>query len=156
MNRRTKTCLLVLLFGLAMTTIPLRGEDTEADIKKLKLDIATNVDYLAALIKTDAERTDDDRMIMKRLAKSQVSTVSQAKDLARTYHNKHTGLRGDEGPRAVGLFKLGKNVKDFSLENDLIWVIRIVNMGNTIRDEMWVSSTTGAVRSMLGGPKDEK
>lgn len=51
--------------------------------------------------------------------------------------------------RVVGLVRLGVDVAGFATSGDLVWVVQIEHAARGVTQEVWVSSTTGAVRTML-------
>ena len=48
------------------------------------------------------------------------------------------------------------NVPGFAASGDLVWVVRYSILGSGVSQEMWISSTTGAVRTMLPVRKHPK
>ena len=108
-------------------------------------------DYLWLVNVPDPKQLAVDLQEMRlRLEKSKVGTVESAKSLA--LHHKLTagrGLLAEEGASVVGLLRVGVEVPAFAKRGDLIWVVRIVHMWHGVTQEMWISSTTGAIRSML-------
>ena len=59
------------------------------------------------------------------------------------------GLLAEEGASVVALVRVGVEISGFAQRGDLIWVVRIVHMWHGVTQEMWISSTTGAIRSVL-------
>ena len=61
----------------------------------------------------------------------------------------HEGLLAEEGATVVALLRMGRDVPAFASREDLVWVVRIVHSFRGVTQEMWISSTTGAVRTLL-------
>jgi hypothetical protein len=98
----------------------------------------------------------DERALLDKLGKEKVPSAEEAERVATGYQLKNGGLLAEEGTRVVGLLRLGADVPGFASDGDLIWVVRFTHLFRGVTQEMWVSSTTGAVRTMLptrGKPK---
>ena len=99
--------------------------------------------------------------LLETLAQSKVPTAEEAKTVALWTKVRAGGLLAEEGARVVGLLRLGVDVVDFAASGGLVWVVRIEHMRRGITQEVWVSATSGAVRTMLprtssaGGPHEE-
>lgn len=91
----------------------------------------------------------DLRGLLERLDKSRVPTAEKAAGVALGAKLKAGGLLAEEGPRVVGLVRLGVDVAEFAASGDLVWVVQIEHGVRGVTQEVWVSSTTGAVRAML-------
>jgi hypothetical protein len=89
------------------------------------------------------------KAILEKLEKSKIPTVDRAKGVAVEYKRKSEGLDAREGWKVVGLLRIGINVADFADSGDLIWVVRFSLQGAGLSQEMWINSTTGAIRTML-------
>ena len=62
----------------------------------------------------------------------------------------HSGpLDARETLKVVGLLRIGVNIPGFADSGDLIWVIRFEMTSWGVSQEMWICSTTGAIRTML-------
>jgi hypothetical protein len=96
----------------------------------------------------------DTRALLNKLGKEKVPSPEAAKRVATGYKLKNGGLLAEEGTKVVGLLRLGVDVPGFARDGDLIWVVRFSHLFRGVTQEMWVSSTTGAVRVML--PTKEK
>jgi hypothetical protein len=111
-------------------------------------------DLLWALRRSDRHNLGSGiRDLLDRLAKSKVPTEDKARGAALGAKLK-TGLLADEGAQVTGLIRLGVDVADFADRGDLVWVVRITGIGRGVTQEVWVSSTTAAIRAML--PLDAK
>ena len=113
---------------------------------------ARNVlDFLWLLDAPDKSKlTDDQRDVLRRLEKSKVPTVAEAKKAATQYKVKADGLLAEEGSKVTGLVPLEVDVPDFAKRGELIWIVqfRIFRHG-ALTQEVWVSSSTGATRAMF-------
>jgi hypothetical protein len=69
------------------------------------------------------------------------------------YKIEHGGLDARAGSKVTALFLLGQDIADFAKEGDLIWDVKITRGADRISDELWISSTTGQVKSILLQPK---
>jgi predicted TIM-barrel fold metal-dependent hydrolase len=87
--------------------------------------------------------------LLETLAQSKVPTAAQAEGVALGTKLRSGGVLAEEGARVVGLLRLGVDVADFAAGGDLVWVVRIEHMTRGVTQEVWVSTTTGAVRTML-------
>jgi len=94
--------------------------------------------------------------LVKRLEKGKVPTTRKAEETAIAHKLKHGGLLAEEGAKVAALLRIAVDVPDFASSGDLIWVVRISHLvRGGVTQEMWISSTTGAIRTMLpvGKPK---
>jgi hypothetical protein len=89
------------------------------------------------------------RRLLETLDKSKVPTAEKAEEAALWAKLKAGGLLAEEGARVVGLVRLGVDVAEFATSGDLVWVVQIEHAVRGVTQEVWVSSTTGAVRAML-------
>jgi hypothetical protein len=89
------------------------------------------------------------KAILEKLEKSKVPTADKARGVAVEYKHKSEGLDAREGWKVVGLLRIGVPVPDFANAGDLIWVVRFSLQGDGVSQEMWISSTTGAIRTVL-------
>lgn len=79
---------------------------------------------------------------IQKLAKSQVPHAEDAQSLALEAFQKMPGLDARENWRTTGLFRAGRDVKDFAKEGDLVWEVRISRSGSGVSGIIWVSTTT--------------
>jgi hypothetical protein len=93
--------------------------------------------------------------LVKRLEKGKVPTTRKAEEAAIAHKLKHGGLLAEEGAKVEALLRIAVDVPDFASSGDLVWVVRISHLARGVTQEMWISSTTGAIRTMLpvGKPK---
>jgi hypothetical protein len=96
------------------------------------------------------------KAMLEKLEKSKVPTAEKAKAVALEYRLKSGGLDAREGEDVVGLLRIGITVPEFADNGDLIWVVRYSMLGWGVTQEMWISSTTGAIRTMLPVQKQPK
>ncbi|MGH7389611.1 MAG: hypothetical protein ACREM3_09165 [Candidatus Rokuibacteriota bacterium] len=89
------------------------------------------------------------RSALERLDRSSVPTVEKATSAALRFEMAHGGITAEEGARVVGLLRIGRDVPSFAGQGDLVWVVRIDHSFSGVTQEMWISSTTGQVRTML-------
>jgi len=89
------------------------------------------------------------RRLLETLDKSKVPTAEKAEGAALGAKLKAGGLLAEEGARVVGLVRLGVDVAEFATSGDLVWVVQIEHAVRGVTQEVWVSSTTGAVRAVL-------
>ncbi len=89
------------------------------------------------------------RRLLEALDMSKVPTAERAEGVALGAKLKAGGVLAEEGPRVVGLVRLGVDVPAFATRGDLVWVVLIEHAVHGVTQEVWVSSTTGAVRAML-------
>ena len=89
------------------------------------------------------------RRLLETLDKSKVPTAEKAEWAALGAKLKAGGLLAEEGARVIGLVRLGVDVAEFATSGDLVWVVQIEHSVRGVTQEVWVSSTTGAVRTML-------
>jgi hypothetical protein len=87
--------------------------------------------------------------ILEKLDKSIVPTAVKAEEKALEYKLKSEGLDAREGWKVIGLLRMGVTVPEFAESGDLIWAVRFSMPSWGLRQEMWISSTTGAIRTML-------
>jgi len=87
--------------------------------------------------------------LVKRLEKGKVPTTRKAEEAALAYKLKHGGLLAEETAKVVALLRIAVDVPDFASSGDLVWVVRISHLGRGVTQELWISSTTGAIRTML-------
>jgi hypothetical protein len=112
-------------------------------------------DLLALLAVRDRSKlAAEERALLDKLGKEKVPNPDAAENVATGYKVKNGGLLAEEGTKVVGLLRLGADVPEFARGGDLIWVVRFTHVFRGVTQEMWVSSTTGAVRAML--PTQEK
>jgi len=120
-------------------------------------ELADPNDLLRLIKATDKQVIDSPhyRSVVKRLEKSKVPTTRKAEQEALAYKLKHGGLLAEEGAKVVSLLRIAFDVPDFASGGDLVWVVRISHLDRGVTQEMWISSTTGTVRTMLpmGKPK---
>lgn len=89
------------------------------------------------------------RRLLETLDTSRVPTGERAEGVALGAKLKAGGVLAEEGARVVGLVRLGVDVPGFAPRGDLVWVVLIEHAVHGVTQEVWVSSTTGAVRAML-------
>ena len=89
------------------------------------------------------------RSLLEALEKSKVPTAEKAEEAALWAKLKAGGLLAEEGVRVTGLVRLGVDVAQFATSGDLVWVVQIEHAVRGVTQEVWISSTTGAVRAML-------
>jgi hypothetical protein len=94
--------------------------------------------------------------MLEKLEKSKVPTARKAKSVAIEHKLNSGGLDAREGVKVVGLLRIDITVPDFADSGDLIWVVRFSILGSGVSQEMWISSTTGAIRTMLPLQKQPK
>jgi hypothetical protein len=102
------------------------------------------------LLGSDPENLSSDyRQVLDTLENSQVPTVEKAEDEAIRFKLASGGLLAEESVAVVGLLRIGVELPTFANSGDLVWVVRISHQFRGVTQEMWISSTTGAVRTML-------
>lgn len=89
------------------------------------------------------------RHLLEALDKSKVPTAEKAEEVALGAKLKAGGVLAEEGVRVVGLVRLGVDVAEFATGGDLVWLVRFEHSVRGVTQEVWVSSTTGAVRATL-------
>jgi hypothetical protein len=89
------------------------------------------------------------QQVLDSLEDSKVPTVEKAEDEAIRFKLASGGLLAEEGVAVVGLLRIGVELPTFANSGDLVWVVRISHQFRGVTQEMWISSTTGAVRTML-------
>jgi hypothetical protein len=94
--------------------------------------------------------------MLEKLEKSKVPTAEKAKHVALGCKLNSGGLDAREEWKVVGLLRIGITVPEFANSGDLIWVVRFSMIGWGVTQEMWISSTTGAIRTMLPVQKQLK
>jgi hypothetical protein len=100
--------------------------------------------------KDKGKLAEEERQILEELARCKVATVEKAEDSAIKYKLKAGGVSATEVPQVVSLVPLGIDVEDFAKRGDLIWIVQFRQFGFTqITQEVWISSTTGAVLAIL-------
>ena len=92
--------------------------------------------------------------ILTVLDASKVPNADRARDIAIRFKLAHGGLRAEEGPKVVGLLRIGRDLPPFASRGDLVWVVRISHSWLGVTQEMWIGSASGEVRAML--PVDER
>jgi hypothetical protein len=92
--------------------------------------------------------------ILAALEASKVPTADRARDIAVRFKLAHGGIRAEEGPKVVGLLRIGRDLPPFASRGDLVWVVRIAHSWLGVTQEMWIGSASGEVRAML--PVDER
>jgi hypothetical protein len=114
-------------------------------------------DYLWLLeVEDEANLSTEFRNKLRILSASKVPTVSQAKKVAFSYKFKSLGgVAAEEAFDVVGLVQIGIDVKDFVKRGDLIWDVRVSHLFYGVTQEMWISSTTGAVKCIFAAQKKE-
>jgi hypothetical protein len=156
MKLQINSCSAVFLLAGAIAMLTFSTIQSTAKENQNVADLIAPPNYLAGLRKSDADRSDHERALLMRLEASKLPTTKKAESAAIGYKMTHGGLLAEERPCVIGLIQIGKDVKDLAQKGDLIWVVRIVDLTRRATDEMWVSSTTGVVRAVLGAAKDEK
>jgi hypothetical protein len=102
------------------------------------------------LLGSDPENLSSDyRQVLDSLENSQVPTVEKAENEAIRFKLASGGLLAEESVAVVGLLRIGVELPTFANSGDLVWVVRISHQFRGVTQEMWISSTTGAVRTML-------
>ena len=92
--------------------------------------------------------------ILTVLDASKVPNADSARDIAIRFMLAHGGLRAEEGPKVVGLLRIGRDLPPFASRGDLVWVVRISHWWLGVTQEMWIGSASGEVWAML--PVDER
>ena len=92
--------------------------------------------------------------ILTVLDASKVPNADRARDIAIHFKLAHGGIRAEEGPKVVGLVRIGRDLPPFASRGDLVWVVRISHWWLGVTQEMWIGSASGEVRTML--PADER
>lgn len=92
--------------------------------------------------------------ILTVLDASKVPNAARAQDIAIRFKLAHGGLRAEEGPKVIGLLRIGRDLPPFASRGDLVWVVRISHSWLGVSQEMWIGSASGEVRAML--PVDER
>lgn len=96
--------------------------------------------------------TGDELLPLKGLSQCKVSTPESARAFAR---GKGT-MSAHVNSRVIGLVRVGQDAPDFAAKGDFVWIVRFshAGLGSEVNwgvwKEVWVSSTTGKTRSMLG------
>jgi hypothetical protein len=106
--------------------------------------------YAARLATENADLTEQQREILSRLENTQISIADEAR---RTALGATAARQGDP---IVSLVRLGRDVDGFAEKGDLVWIVRFIASleGGAIggvTDEIWISASSGAVRSVLDG-----
>jgi hypothetical protein len=102
------------------------------------------------LLGSDPENLSSDyQQVLDSLENSQVPTVEKAENEAIRFKLASGGLLAEESVAVVGLLRIGVELPTFANSGDLVWVVRISHQFRGVTQEMWISSTTGAVRTML-------
>ena len=91
----------------------------------------------------------DYQQVLDSLEDSKVPTVERAENEAIRFKLASGGLLAEESVAVVGLLRIGVELPAFANSGDLVWVVRISHQVRGVTQEMWISSTTGAVRTML-------
>jgi hypothetical protein len=87
--------------------------------------------------------------LLDSLAKSKVPTTEKAEMEAIRFMMASGGLQAEETVSVVGLLRIGVDLPTFATSGDLVWIVRISHQFRGVTQEMWISSTTGEVRTML-------
>ena len=87
--------------------------------------------------------------ILTALDASKVPNADRAGDIAIRFKLAHGGLLAEEGPKVVGLLRIGRDLPPFAARGDLVWVVRISHSWLGVTQEMWIGSASGEVRAML-------
>ena len=92
--------------------------------------------------------------ILRVLDASKVPNADRAREIAIRFKLAHGGLRAEEGPKVVGLLRIGRDLPAFASRGDLVWVVRITHSWLGVTQEIWIGSASGEVLVML--PIDER
>src|SRR3972149_4701265 len=106
-------------------------------------------DLLWALDRDSQSLGQELQRIRKALETSKVPSPERAIDEAIRFMFAQGGILAEEHVKVIGLFRLGIDAVQFSSKGDLVWVVRVSHLFQGVTKEMWISSTTGVVRSML-------
>jgi hypothetical protein len=128
-------------------------EPTKADPAAARSDLGN---FLPLVEAKDKSKLDDREReilpkILQKLEHSKVPTVKEAKQFAERYKFRTSGISATEAPYVVSLLSLGLDVPDFGKRGDPIWVVQFRELSpwGAINQEVWVSSSTGAVLGIL-------
>ena len=97
----------------------------------------------------DSERenlSSEFQRLLTALDASQVPSLAEARRIATRFV-----LLAEEGPKTVGLIRMGRDVPQFAQRGDLVWVVHIssVTYSGAVNQGLWISSSSGEVRVML-------
>ena len=81
--------------------------------------------------------------ILTVLDASKVPNADRARDIAIRFKLAHGGIRAEEGPKVVGLLRIGRDLPPFASKGDLVWVVRISHSWLGVTQEMWIGSASG-------------
>jgi hypothetical protein len=71
-----------------------------------------------------------------------------AEDMALQYWVKNHGLLAEEGVGATGLFRIGRDIKDFATRGEWIWEIRVIHHGLSLDGVIWINAHTKKIRAL--------
>ena len=109
-------------------------------------------DYLAWYREQAADPEAGDRALFKKLADCRVSTPEEARKIALQYKLQ---MSAQEGCSVSRLIRVARDVPEFANKGDFVWAVQFGMLipdalgTQGVSDELWVSSTSGAVISVL-------
>lgn len=65
-----------------------------------------------------------------------------AEDMALQYWFKNHGLLAEEGVGATGLFRIGRDIKEFATRGEWVWEIRVIQHGLSLDGLIWINAHT--------------
>lgn len=130
---------------LAQEREPQQQLEIKTAIQELK---SKNLNELLWVFEEDAEDGYAAK-VREELSKSEIKTPDAAEAAALSYELGHGGFGANERVEVVAIIRINQKVADFADEKDLIWIVRIQRWGAYTTQELWISSTTGAVRPVL-------
>ena len=71
--------------------------------------------------------------------------------IALQYWFKNHGLLAEEGIGATGLFRIGRDIKDFAARGEWVWEIRVIQHGLSLDGVIWINAHTKKILAF--GPK---
>lgn len=112
---------------------------------------STTENYLEALTKPVDTHDAVTKGITTQLSTARVPTAEKAQTIALQSFGEEPGpgLRANEGVAVTGLYRLGRDQKNFGAAGDLVWEVRVWHDFKGVSGVIWVSSSTGAARILF-------
>lgn len=85
------------------------------------------------------------------LLASLVPSRAIAEEMALQYWFTGHGLLAEEGLGVTGLFRIGRDIKDFASRGEWVWEVRVTHHGVGLDGVMWINAHTKKIRAF--GPK---
>jgi hypothetical protein len=85
------------------------------------------------------------------LANTAVPNAEQARKAALAHVNAVQGAPAEQRAHVVSLVRMGTDIPSFAQKGDFVWIVRLTSLWTPggVTQELWISSTTGAVHAVL-------